>query len=112
MSLGELAIKNAKPNTKAYWLKDDHGLYLEIHPTGKKVWKLRYWISGKEGKVKLGEYPLTSLKEARVKRDEARKLVEEGIKPSPQNKQNLTDEEIKKITFASLSKEWFELKRQ
>jgi hypothetical protein len=67
LSLSELAIKNAKPNQKAYWLKDEHGLYLEIHPTGKKVWKLRYWISGKEGKVKLGEYPLTSLKEARSK---------------------------------------------
>jgi len=56
MSLSELAIKNAKPNTKSYWMKDDNGLYLEIHPTGKKVWRLRYWISGKEGKVKLGEY--------------------------------------------------------
>jgi integrase len=93
-------------------LKDEHGLYLEVHPTGKKVWKLRYWISGKEGKVKLGEYPLTSLKEARIKRDEARKLVEAGIKPASPNKAGLGDEASPKITFASIAKEWFDLRRK
>jgi hypothetical protein len=36
MSLGELAIKNAKPNHKSYRMKDESGLYLEILPTGKK----------------------------------------------------------------------------
>jgi hypothetical protein len=83
MSLSELAIKKAQPNPvensksnpKPYWMKDEHGLYLEIHHTGKKVWKLRYWIAGKEGKIKLGEYPLMSLKDARTARYEARKQV-------------------------------------
>jgi hypothetical protein len=93
-------------------LKDEHGLYLEIHPAGKKVWKLRYWISGKEGKVKLGEYPLTSLKEARSKRDEARKLAEAGIKPLSPNKASLEEGASKKITFASIAKEWFDLRRK
>ena len=112
MSLSELAIKNAKPNTKSYWMKDDNGLYLEVHPTGKKVWRLRYWISGKEGKVKLGEYPLTSLKEARVRRDEARKLVEVGIKPLSPKEAALLEAKSKKTDFSSIAEEWFELRRK
>jgi hypothetical protein len=41
MALSEIAIRNAKPNGKAYRIKDDYGLYIEIHPTGKKVWRMR-----------------------------------------------------------------------
>jgi hypothetical protein len=52
MTLSEIAIRNAKPNEKAYRIKDDYGLYIEIHPTGKKVWRMRYWIHQKEGNIK------------------------------------------------------------
>jgi integrase len=112
MSLTETAIRNAKPNSKAYRIKDDFGLYLEIHPTGKKVWRMRYWIHQKEGNVKLGEYPLTNLKEARSKRDEVRKLVESGIKPVTLKGNTLQEENSSITTFASVSKEWFDLRRK
>jgi hypothetical protein len=39
MSLTEFEIKNSKPDTKAYRMKDNDGLYLEVRPTGKRVWK-------------------------------------------------------------------------
>jgi integrase len=112
MSLSELTIKNAKPNHKAYRLKDESGLYLEILPTGKKVWRVRYWINQKEGNVKLGEYPLMSLKEARSARDEARKQVAVGIKPK--SPKQIQEEEIavRKITFEDVAMEWLELRKK
>jgi integrase len=120
MSLSELAIKNAKPNPvknsesnrKPYWMKDENGLYLEVHPTGKKVWKLRYWIAGKEGKIKLGEYPLMSLKEAREARDAARKQVSVGVKPK--SPRQIQEDEIaaRKITFEDVAMEWLELRKK
>ncbi|MDR0647988.1 MAG: Arm DNA-binding domain-containing protein, partial [Synergistaceae bacterium] len=51
--------KKRETELEAVSLKDEHGLYLEILPTGKKVWRMRYWINQKEGVLKLGEYPLT-----------------------------------------------------
>jgi hypothetical protein len=80
-----LSIKNAKPGPKPYRMNDGRGLYLEVRPTGKKVWRVRYWIGGKEGVLTLGEYPFMPLKDARAKRDEARALVSAGIKPAPPN---------------------------
>ena len=99
MSLSELAIKNAKPNHKSYRMKDESGLYLEILPTGRKIWRVRYWINQKEGNIRLGEYPLMSLKEARVARDEARKQVSVGVKPK--SPKQIQEDEIaaRKITF-------------
>ena len=44
MALSDMAIKKAKPREKIYTLKDADGLYLEIKPSGKKYWRLRYWI--------------------------------------------------------------------
>ncbi|MGT7511820.1 Arm DNA-binding domain-containing protein, partial [Escherichia coli] len=45
---------------------------------------LRYRILGKEKTLALGVYPEVSLSEARTKRDEARKLISEGIDPCEQ----------------------------
>jgi hypothetical protein len=93
-------------------MKDEHGLYLEIHPTGKKVWKLRYWIAGKEGKIKLGEYPLMSLKDARTARDEARKQVSVGVKPKSPRQIQEDEVTARKITFEDVAMEWLELRKK
>nr|WP_156441433.1 MULTISPECIES: Arm DNA-binding domain-containing protein [unclassified Burkholderia] len=41
MPLTDLAVKNAKPTGKTYRLWDGAGLYLEITPTGSKLWRLK-----------------------------------------------------------------------
>ena len=56
MALCDMAIKKAKPREKIYTLKDADGLYLEIKPSGKKYWRLRYWIDSKENRLSLGEW--------------------------------------------------------
>jgi hypothetical protein len=63
--LTDTGIKKAKSKDKRYMLTDGEGLYLEIMPSGKKYWRLRYWIDKKEYKKSLGPYPTVSLKEAR-----------------------------------------------
>lgn len=61
MALTDTAIKKAIPKEKPYMMRDDRGLYIEIKPNGKKFWRLRQWIAGKEKKKSLGIYPKVSL---------------------------------------------------
>lgn len=84
MPLSAAAINAAKPRPKPYKLFDEKGLFLSIEPAGGRLWRLKYRFDGKEKKLALGAYPETGLKEAREKRDEARKLVAAGIDPGAQ----------------------------
>lgn len=84
--LTDTACKKAKPTGKRSRLYDTGGMYLEIAPAGGKWWRLKYRIAGKEKLLSLGTYPGVTLAEAREKRDEARKLLRDGIDPSAQRK--------------------------
>lgn len=79
MALTDAKIRAAKPTDKAYKLTDGAGMFLLVHPNGSRYWRLRYRILGKEKTLALGVYPEVSLSEARTKRDEARKLISEGL---------------------------------
>jgi hypothetical protein len=76
--LSDTEIRTAKPSDKPYKLTDGAGLYLIIQPVGSKLWRLDY-SSGKRKTLSLGAYPAVSLKEARERRDEAKKLLANGI---------------------------------
>ena len=52
-----------------------------VTPAGGRLWRFRYWIAGVEKLLILGVYPDVSLKRARKKRDEARRLIADGIDP-------------------------------
>ena len=75
MSLTDTAIRNAKPSAKPVKMFDGGGLYIEVAPSGGKWWRLKYRFGGKEKRVSLGVYPDVGLKDARDRRDEARKLL-------------------------------------
>jgi len=81
MPLSDLRIKSLKPQEKRFREPDSDGLYLEVTPTGKKHWLFRYTYDGKRNWVKVGEYPLTSLQEAREKRNGLKKDLLDGRKP-------------------------------
>ena len=59
---------------------------LLIKPNGSRLWRLRYEFEGVEKGISLGIYPDVSLKQARTRRDAARRLVGEGIDPSAKRK--------------------------
>jgi hypothetical protein len=67
-----------KPRKKPQRLFDERGLYLEVSPAGGKWWRLKYRFGGKEKRLSLGVYPDVSLKDARNRRDDSRRLLADG----------------------------------
>lgn len=90
MPLSDTAIRNAKPESKAYKLTDGAGLFLLVTPTGGKWWRLKYYYLGKEKQLSLGTYPEVTLAEARDKRTAAKKLLAQDppVDPSQDRKQS------------------------
>lgn len=106
MKLTEIKIRNAKPKENSYKISDGRGMYLEISPRGGKWWRLKYRIYGKEKRISLGTYPDTSLKLAREKCDEARKLLAAGIDPSQNRKATKAAYHNKGTHFELIAREW------
>ena len=82
MALTDTAVRLAKAGDIDRKLSDEKGLYLLVTATGSKLWRVKYRIAGKEKKLALGSYPAVSLKDARAKRDEARRTTEAGNDPA------------------------------
>lgn len=102
------AVENAKPKEKPYKLYDTGGLFIIIAPTGGKWWRLKYRVGGKEKLLSLGTYPTTGLKEARDKRDEAKKLIAGGIDPSIQRQSVKASVRAEvENAFEVVAREWF-----
>jgi Arm DNA-binding domain len=80
---------------------------LEVSPAGRKWRRLKYRFVGKEKRLSLGVYPDVSLKEARSRRDEARKLLAKGVDPSANRKaEKLSIATRQKNTFELVTREW------
>ena len=86
MPLSDIAIRKAKPADKPLRLFDGYGLYLEVMPTGGKLWRWKYRHGGKEKRLALGAYPTVTLAEARERHAAGRKLLDAGIDPGEQRK--------------------------
>jgi len=108
VALTNVAVQGAKPKAKRYILKDEKGLYLEVSPSGGKWWRLRYWIAGRENRLSLGTFPEVSLAQARARRDDARKLLAEGLDPSATRKAEKAEAQAGGETFELVALEWFE----
>ena len=83
MAISDTTIKAAKPKPdKDYKLSDEKGLHILIKTNGSKYFRLKYRFAGKEKTLALGVYPEITLKQAREKRDHARKQIADGIDPA------------------------------
>lgn len=122
--LTDAKIRNAKGPAK---LTDAGGLYLEVMPSGSKLWRYRYRIAKKENVFALGAYAKEpsgetgaerrarieggrlTLLEARTERDICRGLVKQGIHPS-HNRQakRLAQSSDNANTFKAVALEWIE----
>ncbi len=107
--LTEARIRAAKPRERAYKLFDERGLFLFVTPTGGRLWRFRYRIGPLEKLISLGAYPDVTLKRAREKRDEARKLVANEIDPSIERQARRA---AQLNTFEAVAAEWLELQRK
>lgn len=84
----------------------EKNMYVFVHRNGSKYFRLDYRFNGKRNTLQLGIYPETTLKQAREKRDIARKQISDGIDPSFERK-------MKKLgavenTFQAIALEWYE----
>lgn len=107
MTLTDKMIRAAKHAHKSVRLFDGGGLYLEIAPKGGKWWRLKYRFAGKEKRLSLGVYPHVALKKARVRRDDAKKLLANGVDPSEQRKAHkaiVTERAAN--SFEAIAREW------
>ncbi len=93
---------------KIYKLYDSNALYIEVPPSGKKRWRFKYYYAGKEKRISLGTYPDIGLKEAREKRDLARKIVAEGNDPSV----IIRSRSIHSDTFQDIALEWIDTRKE
>ena len=110
MPITDIITRNAKPKDKPYKISDEKGLYLYVKPNGGRYWRYKYYFGGKEKVLALGVYPEISLKEAREKRDEARKIHRDGIDPSQDKKEKKLQYMLKhENNFLAVALEWHEV---
>jgi integrase len=100
MALTQFAITKAIAKEKPLKLADGGGLHLLVRPGGSKLWRFRYRFAGREKMLSFGSFPEVTLADARSKREEARKLIAEGIDPSVRRK-------LDKIASATAAKNTF-----
>lgn len=101
--LTDAAIRNAKPKDKPFKLFDGGGLYLEVHPSGGKLWRLKFRFGGTEKRLALGAWPKVPLKEARRKAAEARERLAAGIDPGEAKK---AAQRAAADSFEAIGREW------
>lgn len=131
MPLTDTQIRNTKPlPDKPVKLTDGGGLYLEVRPTGAKLWRYRYRIAGKENVFAVGEYAqpprgetkeqaqsrrsagMLTLAEARARREECRALVKQGIHPAHYRQAARMEQSARNAdTFESVAREWVAKKK-
>lgn len=108
MPLIDKNVRDAKPGAKPAKLSDGHGLYLLVNPNGSKLWRWKYRHLGKEKLMTLGQYPLVTLAQARQARDNARRLLVQGIDPMEERKSaKVAAKAAADDSFESVARQWW-----
>lgn len=105
--LSDIQVKNAKPQEKDYKLMDGFGLFLLVTPTNGKLWRFDYRYGDKRKVLAFGAYPSITLAEARQRREDAKKLLANGVDPGEMKKAlKSTDKDIAANTFEVIARQW------
>ncbi len=109
MPLNDTLIRGLKAEARARKYFDGGGLFLFIPTNGSKLWRMAYRFEGKSKLLSFGDYPTLSLKDARERREAAKKLLAQGIDPSEhkreERKARLT---AQRDSFQNIAREWHE----
>jgi integrase len=113
MSLTDKQIQALRPaETRVAKVSDGGGLQLWVTPSGGKLWNFAYRFVGKQRKLAIGPYPTVSLKEARARRDEAKRELNAGLDPSQQKQlARIAKANEQANTFAVVANEFVAKKR-
>ncbi len=102
--LTNAVISAAKPREKPFKLSDGGGLYLLVNPTGKRWWRLKFRVHGKEKLLSLGVFPDVPLRR-RANAGTARRELARGIDPAAKRR---AEKMARGDTFEAIAREWFE----
>jgi hypothetical protein len=106
MALTDTAIRNAKPRAKPYKLSDGGGLYLQVQPSGGKLWRQKYRVDGREKKLSIGPYPEIGL-------SAAREQLFMGKDPSREKQRDrLRAQSLAACTFSRVAAEYCERRKR
>jgi len=107
MKLTDTFVKRKQGNGKAQKFADGGGLFLYITPKGTKSWRLAYRYLGKHKLLVIGPYPAISLKEARERREAAKKLLLDSRDPSAAKREaKYAAADAVKNSFEAVAREW------
>ncbi len=99
-------FRHLKPGENDYKRSDSGGLFMLVTTNGSKLWRFGYRFDAKQKLLSFGQYPLTSLADARIKRDNAKKLLADGIDPSVERKEERRNARMARAnTFEAVAKE-------
>lgn len=111
MLLTDVHVRQAKAALKPIKLTDANGLFLEVRPSGSKLWRYQYRIAGKSNLYAIGAYPSLSLRDARMEHAKAHALVKQGIHPAHERARLRSDTIAENAnTFKAIAEEWIEAK--
>jgi integrase len=103
-------VRDLKPAAKVYTKTDGGGLELQVKTSGARFWRFRFRHEGKQQILHLGPFPELGLKEARERRDDARRLLRSGVNPRDAKQQEQQAEQPA-ATLDDVAQEWFALKK-
>lgn len=105
--LTDTKVRTLKPKEKVYRILDAERLYIEVRPSGTKIWRFKFTSNGKEGTVSFGEYPAVTLQEARKLKENAQSKLAKGLNPSlEKKKEKLEKELLANNTFKAIANEY------
>lgn len=104
--LSTRTINSAKAAGKPYQLRDGGSLFLSVQPSGSKLWRYRYRLSGKAQVYAIGRYPDVTLAQARRERDRVRDLILQGIHPLWEQRPRTHDEPPAPPSFEAVARAW------
>jgi len=108
--LTDAKLRTLSRRESLYRLADAQGLAVEVPPSGALRWRFRYRFAGKAKMLSLGTYPGVKLSEARDLRDEARRLLRQGVDPSADRQEQQTPPEPPPApqTFERVARDWMQ----
>lgn len=81
MPLTDAEIRAFSPQTQRFRRSDGAGLFLDVMPSGKKIFRLAYRSDGKQRTALIGEYPAVRLADARLRASAIKLSLRNGIDP-------------------------------
>lgn len=77
----DIFLRKTLPKSKKFYIREADGFALRVMPSGAKTFLLIYTFDGKRKELNLGNYPDTSLADAKIKHGDAKKMLAKGLDP-------------------------------